>query len=60
MEAVYRVLKYLKGNPGRGMFFRKTSESSVEVFTDADWAGSVDDRRSISRYCTFVWENLVT
>lgn len=27
---------------------------------DADWAGSVDVRRSTSGYCLFVWGNLVT
>lgn len=33
---------------------------SVESFTDADWAGDINDRRSTSGYCTFVWGNLVT
>ncbi|RVW66679.1 Retrovirus-related Pol polyprotein from transposon RE1 [Vitis vinifera] len=33
---------------------------SIEVYTDADWAGAVDDRRSTSGYFTFVGGNLVT
>ncbi|RVW26484.1 Retrovirus-related Pol polyprotein from transposon RE2 [Vitis vinifera] len=32
---------------------------SVSV-VNADWAGSVTDRRSTSGYCSFVWGNLVT
>lgn len=60
LEAVYRILRYLKGNPGKGLFFKKTSERNVSIFTDADWAGSVTDRRSTSGYCTYVWGNLVT
>ncbi|XP_024023217.1 uncharacterized protein LOC112092135 [Morus notabilis] len=32
----------------------------IEVYTDADWAGSSTDRRSTSGYCTFVGGNLVT
>ncbi|CAN6697739.1 unnamed protein product [Malus baccata var. baccata] len=32
----------------------------VEGFTDADWASDVIDRRSTSRYFTFVGGNLVT
>ena len=32
----------------------------VEGFTDADWAGSLDDRRSTSGYCTYIGGNLVT
>ena len=32
----------------------------MEVYTDADWAGVVDDRKSTSGYCAFVGGNLVT
>jgi len=60
MEAVHRILKYLKGTPGRGLFFKKNEARSIEAFTNADWAGSISDRRSTSGYCTFVWGNLVT
>lgn len=60
MGAVNRVLRYLKGTPGRGLLFKKASNRGVEVYTDADWAGSDTDRRSTSGYCSFVWGNLVT
>ena len=60
LDAVYRILKYLKGLPGRGLLFRKNEERKVEIFVDADWAGSVIDRRSTSGYCSYVWGNLVT
>lgn len=46
MEAVYRILRYLKGL----QIFKKTATRSVEVFTDA----ANSDRRSISGYCMFV------
>ena len=32
----------------------------LEAYTGADYAGSLVDRRSSSRYCTFIGENLVT
>ncbi|XP_052299567.1 retrovirus-related Pol polyprotein from transposon RE1 isoform X1 [Citrus sinensis] len=60
LEAVYKVLKYLKKTPGKGLLFKKNNNLQVEVYTDADWAGSVIDRRSTSGYCTFVGGNLVT
>ena len=60
MEAVYRILKYLKGTPSKGLFFKKNDERSIEVYADADWAGAVEDRRSTSGYCIFVRGNLVT
>ncbi|EXC32791.1 DNA polymerase theta [Morus notabilis] len=43
-EAIYRILRYLKKTPGRGLFFGKEENRRVEIFTDADWAGSVEDR----------------
>ena len=60
MEAVYRILRYLKGSPGKGLFFKKCEGQGVEIYTDADRAGSQSDRRSTTGYCTFVWGNLVT
>ncbi|PON84400.1 hypothetical protein TorRG33x02_198600 [Trema orientale] len=60
MEAVFRILQYLKGTPGKGLFFKKNENRSIEAFTDANWAGSITDRKSTSGYCTFVWGNLVT
>ena len=46
MEAVFRILRYLKSAPGKGLFFAKHDHLRVEAYTDADWAGSVTDRRS--------------
>ncbi|CAL8080023.1 unnamed protein product [Prunus armeniaca] len=60
MGAVMRILRYLKVTPGKGLMFCKYGHTYVEGYTDADWAGSVTDRRSMSRYLTFVGGNLVT
>lgn len=57
MEVVLRVLKYLKGSPGKGLCFRKTTSRNIQLYCDA---GSCTDRRSTSGYCSFVWGNLVT
>jgi hypothetical protein len=60
LQAVDRILQYLKANPGRGLLFKKNEQLSMEVYTDADYAGSVSDRRSTTRYCMFLGGNLVT
>lgn len=51
-ETVYKVLMYLKGSSGKGLFFIKGERKEVEVFTDADWARSIDDR-SVPLYGKF-------
>ena len=54
LEAVYKILRYPKGSPGRGLFFEKSDSKKVEIYTDADWTGSADDRRFTIGYCTYV------
>ena len=44
MNTVMRILRYLKLAPGKGILFTKNIDcQSVEVYTDADWAGTLDD-----------------
>ena len=60
MTAVYHVLRYLKGTPGKGLLFQKSDEKGAEGFSDADWAGSIMVSWSTSGFCTKLWGNLVT
>ncbi|XP_039011431.1 uncharacterized mitochondrial protein AtMg00810-like [Hibiscus syriacus] len=60
LEVVYRMLRYLKVTPSKGLHFKKNTSRDIELYTDADWAGSVSDKRSTSGYCSYVWGNLVT
>ncbi|KAE8731603.1 hypothetical protein F3Y22_tig00002793pilonHSYRG00081 [Hibiscus syriacus] len=36
------------------------SKLQVSTFSDADWGGCTDDRRSMSGHCVFIGENLVS
>ena len=61
MNAVMRILRYLKFAPGNGILFTKNVDcQSVDAYSDDDWVGEIDDKRSTSGYFTFVGGNLVT
>ena len=60
MEVLYKIMRYLKSSPGKGLFFAKNQSKRVSGFTDADWAGNGTDEKSTSGYFTFVGGNLVT
>nr|KYP71379.1 hypothetical protein KK1_010638 [Cajanus cajan] len=46
MKKVNRIFQYLKGTPGRGLYFKKNSNRGIEVYIDSDWAGCPSDRKS--------------
>ena len=59
-EAVIRIVRYLRAHPGRGLLYKANGHLRVEAYTDADWARSPSDRKSTTRYYTFLGGNLLT
>jgi hypothetical protein len=59
LEAINRILRYLKGTPGKEVWMKNNNSNEICGYSDVDWAGSYD-RKSTTGYCTFVGGNLVT
>uniref|UniRef100_A0A2N9I1U4 Reverse transcriptase Ty1/copia-type domain-containing protein n=1 Tax=Fagus sylvatica TaxID=28930 RepID=A0A2N9I1U4_FAGSY len=59
-SAVKRILRYLKHISHHSLLLHKDSNFTIQAFSDADWAGSPDDRRSTSGYCLFLGRNLIS
>ncbi|KAJ0519053.1 putative RNA-directed DNA polymerase [Helianthus annuus] len=60
MEAVMRIIRYLKGTTDQGITFKENKQLEIKGFTNADWGGAKDNRRSTAGYFTMVGGNLVT
>ncbi|KAG7545539.1 Reverse transcriptase RNA-dependent DNA polymerase [Arabidopsis suecica] len=60
LHAGYNILKYLKNNPGQGLFYSSTTELCLNGFADADWGTCLDTRRSITGMCVYLGTSLIT
>lgn len=50
LSAAKRVLRYLQGTIGFGILYQKGGNKELVGFTDSDYAGCVEDRKSTSGY----------
>ena len=60
MQAIREILCYLKSIPEKGLLFKSGQKLEVRGYTNADYSGSLVDRKSTIGYCVFLGENLVS
>lgn len=58
--AVKRILRYISGTFAYGLRFVRSASNTISAFSDADWAGCSDDRKSTGGFAVFVGANLVS
>ncbi|KAL0301405.1 UNVERIFIED_CONTAM: Retrovirus-related Pol polyprotein from transposon RE2 [Sesamum radiatum] len=59
-DAALHLVRYLKGTRTLGLFFASTSSLKLIAYSDSDWASCFDTRRSVSGYCVFLGDSLVS
>ncbi|KAL5569673.1 hypothetical protein UlMin_026248 [Ulmus minor] len=43
----------------KGLLLTTSDSFQIQAYTDADWASSLDDRRSASAFCVYLGNNLI-
>jgi len=59
-DAATRVLRYLKGSVGEGLFLSASSSINLVGYADSNWAGCPTTRRSTTGYFTMLGSNPIS
>ncbi|KAJ9539514.1 hypothetical protein OSB04_032247 [Centaurea solstitialis] len=60
LNALKRILRYLKGTLSHGLHIKASAVDRLVAYSDADWAGCPNTRRSTSGFCVYLGDNLVS
>ena len=60
LTAVKRIIRYINGTSDYGIWYSRDSNECLAGYSNADWAGFIDDRKSTSDGCFYLGNNLVS
>nr|GEU79067.1 ribonuclease H-like domain-containing protein [Tanacetum cinerariifolium] len=60
LKTTFKILRYLKGCPRLGIHIIKDSGMSLNAYSNVDWAKCVVTRKSVTGYCVFLNNSLVS
>jgi hypothetical protein len=60
LALVKRTLRYLRGTTEHGLHLRRSASLDLVAYSDADWAGCPDTRRSTSGYVVYLGDALIS
>ncbi|XP_070022292.1 uncharacterized protein [Nicotiana sylvestris] len=60
MAVALHLLRYLKGTSDVGLFLNDSADCSLVCYCDSVWAACPDSRRSVSGFCVFLGDSLIS
>nr|GEZ70793.1 hypothetical protein [Tanacetum cinerariifolium] len=60
LHAVKRIFRYLTGHPRLGLWYPKESPFDLGAYSDSDYGGATQDRKSTTRGCQFFGRRLIS
>ncbi|XP_019196059.1 PREDICTED: uncharacterized protein LOC109189892 [Ipomoea nil] len=60
LATTHRILRYLKGSTGKGLFYASKSSLKLQGFSDSDWATCTETRKSITWYWIYLGESPIS
>ncbi|KAL4580545.1 hypothetical protein LXL04_016743 [Taraxacum kok-saghyz] len=60
LNVALRLLRYLKGSPGKGIAIRKSDVLNLQGYSDGDWAKCLFTRKSVSGYLVYFGSSLIS
>nr|GEY23601.1 putative reverse transcriptase, RNA-dependent DNA polymerase [Tanacetum cinerariifolium] len=59
LHVVKRIFRYLKGYPKLGLWYPKESPFDLVAYSDSDYGGATQDRKSTTGVCQFLGRRLI-
>nr|GEZ21582.1 hypothetical protein [Tanacetum cinerariifolium] len=60
LHAVKRIFRYLKGHPKLELWYPKESPVDLVAYSDSDYGGATQDRKSTTEGCQFLGRRLIS
>lgn len=60
LQAIYKVLRYLKQSPGQGIVISASGRLQLTAFSDSDWGGCPSTRHSLTGFCIMLGPSLIS